>query len=168
MTCEIVQEVCKLPDERKVFPAFDLTAEFARLWLASYPFSSGVRIRPWTDKRKTGLEYESSGGVTGPKEPRSWPTTIGDTLADGSITWTARAMSYDSLMYRIFAVDYTTPSGITLHEQSFIDQPGAQIVPMEVSGGAEGEVYDIVARVTSSTVGSSTQIRDLILRVTID
>lgn len=41
--------------------------------------------------RTNPLLYEASGsGATGGSEP-AWPATVGDTVVDGSITWTARA-----------------------------------------------------------------------------
>ncbi len=166
MTCEIVQEVCKRAGERKAFPAFDWVDVFARRWIAKQPFGNGVAVRP-ANRPATGLEYVSSGGVTAAREPK-WPTTTGGTVMDGSITWTARAITYDSLIYRIDDVEYDVPEGITLHEQDFIDEPAAQQVPLEVSGGTEGETYDIVVRVQCTAAGLSAPLREAVLRVTID
>lgn len=166
--CQIIQEVCKRAGERKLFPAFDLTNAFSRIWLPSKPYGAGVLIRPATTRRKTGFEYESDGGVAGPSEPKRWPTTVGDTLVDGSITWTCREMSTASLIYRISSVTYDTPAGITLHEQDFIDDAAAQQVPMEVSGGTVGSTYDVVAQVQATTVDDSAPLYELVLRVTVE
>jgi hypothetical protein len=167
MSCEIVQLGCKRAGERKVFPAFELVNVFSRVWIADHPFAAGVRIRP-AARQPTGFEYESSGGQSSGREPKRWPTVLGATVVDGSITWTAVAQSYNGLLYRIESVTYTVPAGVTLHEQTIIDAPGAQQVPIEVSGGTADKQYDIVAKVQATTVGASAPLYELVLRLDVE
>jgi len=168
MGCQIIQEVCKRAGERKRFPAFDLTSYFARLWLQDYPFGAGVRIRPSFLGQVTGLEYESSGGISGRREPRNWPKVAAQTVTDGNITWTAYAKTNASLIHRINSVSYDVPSGITHHELSAIDTPGAQLVAIEVSSGTAGQTYDVIAQVQATADGSSSPIVELVLRVSVE
>ena len=167
MACEIIQLVCKRAGERRAFPAFDLTSAFSRVWLPDHPFASATRVRP-ADRPSQGLEYESSGGQSGVREPKRWPAVVDETVVDGSITWTAKTLSIASLIYRISSVTYDVPAGIVHHEQTPIDEPGAQLVPMEVSGGTKGKTYDIVAKVQATTVGQSSPLYELILRVQVE
>ena len=55
-------------------------------WLALTAYGAGVYRLP-TQANATGKIYVSSGGTSGATEP-TWPTTIGGTVVDGSITWT--------------------------------------------------------------------------------
>jgi hypothetical protein len=164
--CVIVQEICKRAGERIAFPPFELVDRLARSWEPEQPFAVSVAVRP-KGRRSTGLEYVSSGGVTGEREPK-WPAVAGGTISEGPITWTAQLISNASLIYRIESRTYDVPDGITNHEQSFIDEPGSQQVPMEVSGGTIGKTYDVVAKVQMTAVGSSVPLYELVLRVTIE
>lgn len=144
-----------------------MKAAQAKSWTLHQWADGTSRSWPEPEVQTGSLEYVSSGGVTTAREPK-WPTTIGGTVMDGPITWTARAITYDSLIYRIDDVEYEVPEGITLHEQDFTDEPAAQQVPLEVSGGTEGETYDIVVRVQCTAAGLSAPLREAVLRVTID
>lgn len=167
MTCEIVHEVCKRAGERVSFDPIELVGALARRRLPNQPYALGVRARP-NDRPATGFEYESSGGQSdGKAEPR-WPMVLGATVLDGSITWTCVALSNASLIWRINGVTYTVPTGITLHEQTFVDEPGAQQIPIEVSGGAAGQTYDIIVRVQLTTAGASAPLDEIVVRVTVD
>jgi hypothetical protein len=53
-------------------------------WTATTAFAAGAVVTPVTP---TGHTYSSSGGTSGAAEP-AWPTTVGGTVTDGSITWT--------------------------------------------------------------------------------
>lgn len=165
--CQIIQKVCKRAGERRSFLPFELVNLFSRVWVGNQPYSTGVRVRP-NRRRRTGFEYESSGGQSKAVEPRNWPEVEGETVTDGPIVWTARQLSNSSLLYRINTVTYDVPDGITNHELDFIDEPGAQQVPMEVSGGTVGETYNVIALVTTTSVGASSQLIELVLAVTIE
>ena len=173
MACQIIQEVCKRAGERRAFPAFELVNEFSRLWLPNQSYPAGARVRPSLAIGVTGFEYVSNGGQSGATEPQRrrrsspWPTVVGESVADGSVVWTAAELSDDSLLYRIGSVSYDVPDGITNHPRDFIDEPGSQRVPMETSGGTLGETYDVVAKVQTVQVGDSAPLYELVLRVSI-
>lgn len=167
--CNIVFERCKTPGAVRIW-GFVWTFEFTRRWQPNMGYPSGVAVRPNT-RAQTGLEYVSSGGVSRgisarqpiEKAEPQWPMS-GGTAPDGSILWTPQPISYDSLEERIQSEVWTPPSGINVDGLDHLDEPGRQISAARVSGGAKGQVYDILLRVTT-TVG---QVREAILRVTID
>ncbi len=138
--CIAELKVCQGDDERLGY-AFNITREFSNLWQPDYPYATTLRVRPFGDETAgTGFEYSSSGGQTAGTEP-AWPTTLGDTVTDGSITWTTVAMSYNGLEDRIDTVTWFPAAGITLDGQVDIDQPGLQQVLIYASGGVSGKTY---------------------------
>src|SRR5437868_3469025 len=75
--------------------------ECTRYWTPNTDFASSVRIRP---NKHTGFEYASSGGRSGAREGFGWPTTLGQTVVDGSITWTCQTLSAASFKKTISGV----------------------------------------------------------------
>ena len=74
--------------------AITLEFEFARalesLWLPGTEYTLGQYVRPTVPN---GFEYEcTNAGQTDTEEP-DWPTTIAQTINDGSVEWTARDMA---------------------------------------------------------------------------
>lgn len=56
-------------------------------WQASTAYSLGDAVRPTT---RNGYAYECTvAGTSGGSEP-TWPTTPGNTVVDGTVTWTCR------------------------------------------------------------------------------
>lgn len=163
--CTIVAETCKRAGERRSW-SFDWTLAFANRWAANQAYPAATRVRPSSLYKQTGYEYESSGGQSSGLFEPSWGKTLGqvNTRDDGSIGWTARALSYDSLAERIDSVTLTAAAGVTLHPLSLIDQPGKQQTPFEVSGGTAGEIYDILI-VVSTTAG---RIYEALLRLEVE
>lgn len=71
-----------------------LTANGAATWTASTAYSVGALAYPTT---KNGFVYECTvAGTSGATEP-TWPTTEGDTVTDGTVTWQAVAEPNNSL-----------------------------------------------------------------------
>ncbi|HEX4439517.1 MAG TPA: putative Ig domain-containing protein [Thermoanaerobaculia bacterium] len=70
----------------------DPNVEAGTTWTASTAFAAGVVVRPASGFNSPngfrGFNFQSSGGTSGASEP-VWPTTIGATVTDGTITWTA-------------------------------------------------------------------------------
>ena len=65
-------------------------------WAASTAFSAGDIRRAATDQ-VTGLFFKcTTAGDSGTSEPK-WPTDIGSTVADGTVTWTAISSLYEDL-----------------------------------------------------------------------
>lgn len=140
-------EVWQGAGERQEY-AFDLTDDLARQWSAGRPHGATIAVRPRA-RPVTGLEYVSSGGISAGKEPL-WPLAAGGTAADGTLTWTAQAMSFDSYRARIDDADWTTPSDFTASDQVETDSEGLQEVRITVSGGVAGQSYDVVGLVTDT------------------
>jgi hypothetical protein len=136
--------------EARLDYAIDLTERFAIPRQPNFPYAIGAHVRPI--EGGTGWQYQSSGGVTnGDDFEPDWPVDSGGTVDDGSLTWTAEPITYDSLRYRIDEVEWTAPAGITLSDESIIDQPAMQEARVTVAGGTVGEKYRIVGLVTTTT-----------------
>lgn len=134
MTCKArVFSSCILVGEALPF-SIDWTTEFANLWKPNSAYAALSAVRP---NEATGFEYVSSGGQSGSVEP-TWPTEGGETITDGSITWTSQALSNASLRERITDVDWPAVSGFTITPDSFIDEPGRQITRAKI--GSEGVI----------------------------
>jgi hypothetical protein len=144
--CLQVLKVCKTAGERQDY-AFDLTAEFSKLWEADHPYAAAAVVRPSVG---TGLEYVSSGGQSNGEIEPEWPTPAGETVEDGSITWTAQALSALGLKHHIVDCTWTAPDGITASDQVETDDPGLQEIRIWVSGGTVGESYVITALVETN------------------
>lgn len=111
MTCEsrIIQEECLIIGDR-VPITVDFSLIAARRWRRAAIFASGDHIRG----SKSGFEFVAGGnGQTGDKEPR-WPKTLGDTVQDGSIEWTAAAVSTDSLLKTLASATWEADASITI------------------------------------------------------
>lgn len=149
MTCVFTAEECKGTGE-KVPYAFNWTLQLARKWSANKPFAADVRIRPSSEGLQTGFEYESSGGQSnGSFEPR-WPTRLGGTVRDGSITWTAVALSVDSLLETISTSDWDVPTGLTPSAAATTATAGEQATEIAIAGGTPGEVYEVINEIVTS------------------
>lgn len=132
MSCKSrVFSACLLAGEALPFQ-FNWTRELANLWAADTGFAALAVVRPRAAERQTGFEYASSGGQTGPEEPQ-WPTTLGGTVQDGSITWTAQALSNGSLRERIADVDWPAVTDFTITPALFVDEPGRQLSAAQIS-----------------------------------
>lgn len=144
--CLLLLKVCQKAGERQDY-AFNWTREFSKRWESDFPYGAAVAVRPATGS--TGFEYVSSGGVSGSEEP-VWPDALGLTVVDGSITWTAAAISNTSLRHRIDApAVWTADTGVTLDDQSDTDLPGLQETRIWVADGAEGQVSRNYVEVTT-------------------
>lgn len=147
--CLPLLKACQGADARLDY-AFNLTHEFANKWAPNFPFDADVAIRPSLEIKGTGFEYVSSGGVSSGLEEPIWPEVSGGTVTDGSITWTARAISNESLKQRISgSASWTADTGLTLDSQEEIDSPARQEVRIWVSGGLSGQTYRNFFEVTT-------------------
>ncbi len=63
-------------------PQEDSRITYASVWKKNTAFAINSYVSP-----SNGYSYKSSGGTSGNTEP-SWSTNIGNTVSDGSITWT--------------------------------------------------------------------------------
>lgn len=136
--CVETLKACQQAEERKPY-GFNWTALLARRWSADTPFATGVKVRP---TEATGFQYSSSGGQSGPEEP-SWPTVIGGTVTEGSITWTCEALAADSLADQIDDDSWLVPPGIVIDPDAPTVSAGLQRTSAAASGGTPGNTYVI-------------------------
>ena len=104
----IYLEAVQRPGNKLVY-ATDWTERIANLWTPGtlIAANSTIRVKP-----VTGFQYSSTaGGLTGKTAP-AWPTTIGQTVLDGSVTWVCAAVDTTSLLRTIASQVWTLDSGI--------------------------------------------------------
>jgi hypothetical protein len=141
MTAVTVRE--KDPDVDATY-AIDCVERLVDLARRSFDFSLGAVVRA---QRDTGWYYEcTTAGRTSENYPAVFPRAAGETLQDGSVVWTCRHPSTPTLR-SISSVVYTIPTGLTLESQT--EDP--TVAYFTVSGGVDGEDYDVVARITPSS-----------------
>jgi hypothetical protein len=154
MSCRIVAKSCKTAAETKRlgfdYAGFDqdagVWAFLVDSWAPGKVYPNEQTIRP---NLPTGFQYVSAGGQSGLTEPR-WPTAVGGTVTDGSITWTAEAIGNESLRAAIISSAWSAPVDITVDSETVVNTGGAQIVAADVAGGDPGQTYDITNTVTLS------------------
>jgi len=112
------------------------THEFSNRWSANNGYAVASRVRPSKPELQTGFEYESGGGQSGPEEP-SWPSTAGETVVDGSITWTCRTLSNSSLRERIVSSVWTPVANFTIADEVEIDEPGRQVTGAQIGSDTQ-------------------------------
>jgi hypothetical protein len=154
MTCRVLQEVCKTAAEVKRWgfdyvrnPATGTLGFLANGWRPGQYFPALSAALP--TKVFTGLQYSSSGGWAGTIEPR-WPATVGATITDGSITWTAEAVSNDSVKATIVDSEWDAPADITITDEQIENTAGRQVVSALIAGGTAGRKYEVKNTVTLS------------------
>lgn len=159
MTCD-----AQIP--AKVLPPKDPTAALwcgvdfelacARVWQAFDDVTSGDRFRAYPEKGEAGgFDFVAgNSGRTGGKEPK-WPGTLNATVASGSVTFTAVALTSGSLHTSITGTPTWTPdTGITVASET-ID--GLRAVA-KISGGTDGTDYSIAVTATLANGETVTQV----------
>jgi hypothetical protein len=146
--CYALKKDCKRAGERLDW-GFNWTHELSRRWEPYLPYAAAVAIRPSQPDAQTGLQYSSSGGQSGSQEP-AWPDEVGDTVLDGTITWTAEALSTASLNDQISASVWDAEAlEITVDDEDQSVTAGLQETSAYVAGGTARRTYDIVNTVTT-------------------
>lgn len=108
-------------------------------WAPNEIYSSGQYVRP---TRPTGFAYEcTTGGTTGAREPRDWPTTLTQTITDGSVVWTCRAASTNGVNAITSPSATSDPTGLTISSVSVSESTK---ILATYSGGTLGQDYDAV------------------------
>lgn len=106
-------------------------------------FSSGEVVRAQID---TGWYYEcTTAGRTSRHYP-VWPRSSGETVEDGTVTWTARHPD-DASVPSVSSAVWTVPSGLTLDSQ----QEQGMVTYITLSGGTDGEDYEVLCRMTPTS-----------------
>lgn len=155
MACKVVGKMCYVAGE--VLPVhIDLTDFTERRWdkvAAAGIYADGDVVRPTPGKR-TGYEYlATAGGQVGVAEP-AWPTTLGETVQDGSVTWECQDISNDSLV-KVVETGSDGPSwdgdGFEIADESVVNTQGRQAVRCfihEPSDGVDAGKHTVTAVVT--------------------
>lgn len=125
----------KLPTEVLLLSADFRAFATRRVREPDTAYATDARVVPMV---RTGLQYRATtAGVTGYREPR-WPTIAGQTVRDGSVVWTAEAVSAGSLERSLSSADWVGP-GLSLANFDVLDQEAVALV----SGGTVGQSYRI-------------------------
>lgn len=147
---------------------FDLTPFSCNYWRKIMRVTAGFAVRPAPIEMAEALGYdprESNGeqygyefvasvvgggaeGTTGTREPR-WSA---DTVIDGSIIWTRRPITGDSLFRTItdtLSIEWIAPDEMTITEPVAVVGAVLQVAAHH-SGGTEGEQHRVIARVPYS------------------
>jgi len=151
--CVITLKACQSPDELYDY-AFNLTDQFSNAWQTNYPFALGAILRPGI----YGVEYISSGGVSNGEVEPEWPDDAGETIEDGSVTWTAQAVSAAGLNEQIDTVDWSAPADLTISDPTEIRQVALQEARIWVTGGVVGSKYRVTGLLTT-TIGTVYELR---------
>lgn len=116
--------------------------------------------------RSTGLQYRATtAGRTGTTEPR-YPTTAGQTVTDGSVVWTAEAVSSSSLVRTLSTATWSATSGLTVGTPTNAGTKSTVLI----SGGVDGQDYEVTCVAecsdgTSAVASFTVQIRSRPARV---
>lgn len=120
----------------------DFTAHCVRYRDSNRDYANGTAVQP---RKPSGFQYRSSAGRTGSSEPL-WPTVLGRTVQDGSVTWTAEAISADSLTRTVSSVAWTADAGVTVTPITLT----GNLASVLISGGEDGQDYAVECVATCS------------------
>jgi hypothetical protein len=135
------------------------------VWSANTDIAAGTRIRYYGKGSASGYEHEYSGGRTGSKQPTFSTTLAGVSAADGSGTWTARAITTASLYRTITGTPTWTPDdGLTAGTPAIV----GTIANCALSGGTDGEDYLVEVKATFSDTATHTAVCQLPVRKPIE
>lgn len=121
------------PDEILDYTA-DFTARCIRTREPATDYTAGDRIRPVPE---TGLQYYATTGRTGSRDVR-WPTAVGGTVRDGTVTWTAETVNTASLARTIVSVVWAVDG---MSRSAAVT--GATESTVLLSGGVVGQQYEV-------------------------
>lgn len=92
-------------------------------WTSEQSASAGDAVRPTA---RNSFVYEcTTGGTAGTTEP-VWPTTAGETVTDGTITWTCRA-NYCLAAASLSSGDFTKADGTSGRKVTVAEKTGLTI-----------------------------------------
>lgn len=116
--------------------AVSFAAECVRYRDPDTSYAINACVRP---VKATGLQYRAAAaGRSGTQEPR-WPEVAGQTVQDGSVVWTAEAISTASLIRTLSGATWTADAGLTASGSSVDADACAAIA--NISGGTLGQSY---------------------------
>lgn len=147
MTCKPVKAKEWPPKhpEAELDYAVDFEPKCVRQWAALTDFGAGQSIRVFDGGKAVGFEFEpTTPGRTGARKP-VFPSAIGETVDDGSVTWTCRAISNDSVLRTISGTPTWASDDLTISDE---DISGFRATA-HLAGGEDGKDY--VVTVTAET-----------------
>jgi hypothetical protein len=116
-------------------------------WSAAAAKSVNDRVRT---SARNGYRYKATvGGTTGSSEP-TWPTTIGNTVVDGTVTWVCEQKLHEATEAKLA----TTQSGLTAATPGAALTLGTQIL----SGSANAADVWVRLDDATATVGTETEL----------
>lgn len=131
---------------RKVM--LDLFGKCANYRQPNEPYGTTEYVRP---DPATGFAYECTiAGTTGTRHP-VWPKVIGQTVTDGSVTWTCRAASTNGLNAITSPSAVSDPTGITISDVS-VEEAHKILATYTPPASSEGQGYDAVFTFTLNGV----------------
>lgn len=120
----------------------------AAFWRANERVDADEYVRPL---HPTGFAYKAgAAGTTAGREPK-WPTALGGTVVDGSVTWSAVAASTNGVNAISSPSAASDPSGLTI---SVAVSEASKLVAT-YAGGDQDQSYDAVF---TFTLNSQTRI----------
>jgi hypothetical protein len=135
-----LKSITKSVDEELILE-FEFARELEHKWRSGRQYALNTYVRPTV---LNGLEYKvTTAGQSAEREPK-WPTTVGETVQDGSVVWTAQTFA-DNASDSISSQTVTTDAGLTI---SGIAQTGTR-VSAKVAAGTGRHV--VVCQVTTAS-----------------
>jgi hypothetical protein len=154
MALKVVTTVGLRVGERKPY-GFDVTKFCTNYWSPGevYAVTEVVRPRDVEDggKGPTGLQYRVTvAGQCVDREP-TWPTTAGETVVCGTVTFIAEAISNTSLKKTISSSTWSGPATITIDDDTTQSSDGEQKTAVFIEATEEfSEAVEVVNHVTFS------------------
>jgi hypothetical protein len=103
-------------------------------------YDTGEYVRPELPNGFAYAAVQSGTGLTGLRPPR-WPTTVGQQVGDGSVTWECAAPDTHGLSSLSIVSIESDPAGLVIDAQSVNE--GTKI-HANYSSGVVGQMYDVV------------------------
>lgn len=137
--------VSKDPAESRIVE-LELFNKAANFWRINEQYALNEFIRP---NVATGFAYQATaGGTSGIREPR-WPTTVGATVTDGSVTWTCATAGANGLNAVSAPTAVSSPLGVTISAISVVETTK---ILATYTGGTVGQDFDAVFSFTLNGV----------------
>lgn len=153
MTCETTERgapYVEVPAKRvfdRVPVLFDWHDYLAVFRESGKAYTIGTCVRLPRSPEATGLQYRCTvAGVTSgaPASRVRWPTVAGQSVTDGTVTWTAEAADAQSLRTTISGSVFVVPSALTAGTPTVSDL--AYVV--QIAGGVDGTSYEVKHQIT--------------------
>lgn len=131
---------------------FDFSNECFRFREPGRNYTADAVVRPPV---ATGYEYrattggQTAGSLDRPTVPR-WPTTIGGTVTDGSVVWTAQALTSGGLARTVVAKSVESDGDLTVVSSTLVNQNDRQGISVLLTSAADGATLDCLVAATFS------------------